>query len=189
MPTFYLFGGPNGAGKTTAALQVLPELGCRHFLNADMIAQGISPLDVNAAAFAAGVLLMKKLRELGEKNVDFGTESTLAGRAYEALIEKWRESGHEFHLFYIWLPSADMAVERVAARVRAGGHNIPEATIRRRYEAGRRNFIHMYRPRADRWTILDNSTPQYRFVAAGEGTTQEVFMPEIWEKIHAGISS
>ena len=130
-------------------------------------------------------MLMRTLRDLAEKQVDFGKESTLSARAYIPLIQKWRNLGHTFHLFYIWLPSADMAVERVAARVRAGGHNIPEATIRRRYEAGRLNFSHIYRPYADRWTVLDNSTSRYRVVAKGEGAIQEVFIKDVWEQIHA----
>jgi hypothetical protein len=96
VPDFTLFGGPNGAGKTTTALRILPTLGCREFINADLIAQGISPLDVDAAAFRAGVLLMRRLRELADKNVDFATESTLAARAYVPLIEKWRERSYRF---------------------------------------------------------------------------------------------
>lgn len=189
MPDFYLFGGPNGAGKTTSALQILPPLGCAHFVNADLIATGISPLDVDAAAWQAGVLMMRRLRDLAAKGLDFGTESTLAARAYVPLIEKWRAESYRFHLFYVWLPDAEMAVERVAARVRSGGHNIPPDVIRRRYEKGRRNFIDTYRPRADFWTVLDNSQPNYRVVARGQKAEQneetEIYLPEIWEQINA----
>ncbi len=185
MAEFYLFGGPNGAGKTTSALRILPTFGCRHFLNADMLAQGFSPLDVDAASFKAGVALMRELRSLASKSEDWGTESTLAANAYIPLIEKWRAEGYRFHLYYIWLPSQEMAVERVAARVRAGGHNIPEATIRRRYEAGRRNFVSAYAPRADFWTIINNSAPSYRVAAQGGLAREEqIFDASIWEKIH-----
>ncbi len=185
MPDFYLFGGPNGAGKTTCALQILPSLGCDHFINADLIATGLSPLDVDAAAWQAGVLMMRTLREMATKNLDFGTESTLAARAYVPLIDQWKAQGYRFHLFYVYLPDAEMAVERVAARVRAGGHDIPPDVIRRRYEKGRRNFLEIYRPRADFWTILENSLPKYRVVARGQSEETEVFLPEIWEQIHA----
>lgn len=184
MPDFYLFGGPNGAGKTTCALQILPSLGCAHFVNADLIATGLSPLNVDAAAWQAGVLMMRQLRELAGKGVDFGTESTLAARAYVPLIEKWRGEGYRFHLFYIFLPDAEAAVSRGAARVRAGGHNIPPEVIRRRYEKGRRNFLEIYLPRADVWTVLENSRPNYRLVARGQSGETQVFLPEIWEQIH-----
>lgn len=185
MPEFYLFGGPNGAGKTTSALRILPTFGCRHFLNTDMLAQGFSPLDVDAAAFKAGVALMRELRALASKGEDFGTESTLAARAYVPLIDRWRASGYRFHLYYVWLPNADMAVERVAARVRAGGHNIPEATIRRRYDTGRRNFVEAYAPRADFWTVVDNSNSAYKVAAQGGlARTEEIFDAWVWEKIH-----
>jgi predicted ABC-type ATPase len=183
MPDFYLFGGPNGAGKTTSAMQILPSLSCKTFINADLIASGLSPLNVDAAAWKAGVIMMKALRELGEKGVDFGTESTLSARAYVPLIEKWKSEGYRFHLFYVWLPSADIAVERVAARVKAGGHDIPVETIRRRYEKGLRNLKETYRPRADFWTVLDNSGSKYEVVARGNGTKIEVVIPEIWGQI------
>ena len=185
MAEFYLFGGPNGAGKTTSAMRILPSLGCRHFLNADMLAQGFSPLDVDAAAFKAGVTLMRELPAFAAKSADFGTESTLSAKAYIPLVERWRAEGYRFHLYYFWLPSADIAVERVAARVRAGGHNIPEATIRRRYEVGRRNFVEDYAPRADFWTVIDNSTPFYQVVAEGGlARSEQIFDACVWEKIH-----
>ena len=185
MPEFYLFGGPNGAGKTTSAMRILPTLRCRHFLNADMLAQGFSPLDVDLAAFKAGIALMRELRAFAAKGEDFGTESTLAARAYIPLVERWRAQGYRFHLYYVWLPSADMAVERVAARVRAGGHNIPEDVIRRRYEKGRRNFVEFYAPRADFWTVIDNSKPGYKIAAEGGlACDEQIFDASVWEKIH-----
>ena len=130
---------------------------------------------------------MRELRSLATQGVDFATESTLAARAYVPLVERWRANGTRFHLYYVWLPSADMATQRVAARVRAGGHNIPEETIRRRYEMGRRNFINAYAPRADYWTVIDNSNITYQVVAyGGLARKEEIIDADIWEAIHVG---
>ena len=183
VPDFYLFGGPNGAGKTTTALQILPALGYQRFPNADIIAQGLAPLEPDAANLKAGVM-MRHARELAQNGVDFGTETTLAARTYVPLVNRWRERGYRFHLFYVWLPSADMAVARVASRVRAGGHNIPEATIRRRYEAGRLNFCEYYRHNADFWTVLDNSKPTFRVIAKGDQNSEQIFDTEVWNAIY-----
>ncbi len=184
MPEFYLFGGPNGAGKTTTAIDLLPSLGCDEFINADLIARGLAPFKPDSVAWRAGVLMMKKLRELAETGVDFGTETTLSARAYVPFIESCRARGYGFNLFYIWLPDAEMAVERVAARVRSGGHDIPPDVIRRRYHAGRRNFNELYRPLADRWAVFDNSQRPYQVVAHG-GREQEceILLPEVWRAI------
>ena len=185
MPDFYLFGGPNGAGKTTSALKILPALGCRHFVNADLLASGLSPLDVEAAALKAGILMMRRLRELAQTGEDFATESTLAARAYAPLINRWRAAGYRFNLFYLWLPDAEMAVARVAARVKAGGHDIPVETIRRRYQAGRRNFLELYQPLADAWIVLDNSGEPGQVAARGGlGLKTEILRPDVWQQIH-----
>lgn len=184
MPDFYLFGGPNGAGKTTTASQILPAMGCQTFLNADILAHGFSPLNPDAAALRAGVALLKSARKLAAQGENFGTETTLAARTWVPLIRGWRENGYRFHLFYVWLPSAEMAMARVAARVRAGGHNIPEETIRRRYDAGRKNFCEFYRPNADFWTVIDNSQTVFRVVAKGDAAETQIFDHEVWNAIH-----
>jgi predicted ABC-type ATPase len=186
MPDLYLFGGPNGAGKTTIALKVLPALGCEHFVNADMVAAGLSPLNTEEAALQAGVLMMKRVWELAANGVNFGSESTLAARSWVRLIKRCQESGYRFNLFYIWLPSVEIAIERVASRVRSGGHDIPEETIRRRYIAGLQNFKDLYLPLADRWTVLDNTFVEARMVAQGKrDETPIVLMPDVWERLIA----
>ena len=167
MPELYLFGGPNGAGKTTTSLKVLEELSCRHFVNADAIASGLEPLAGEDISFRAGVLMMKRVREFAESGVDFASESTLAARAWVPLIRRCQTRGYTFNLIYVWLPSADLAVERVNARVRAGGHSIPEDTIRRRYEAGLQNLRELYLPLANAWKVYDNSRPRRILVAHG----------------------
>lgn len=185
MPRIFLFGGPNGAGKTTIALQLLPALGCKSFVNADSIAAGLSPLNADAVALQAGVLMMKRLRELREQRIDFGTESTLAARAYVPFIRDCQSRGYTFHLIYVWLPAPEMAIERVAFRVRAGGHAIPIETIRRRYEAGRCNFSALYRPLADEWTVFCNVNPTLQVVAEGGRDSQTlVHNAAMWQDIN-----
>ncbi len=189
MPDFFLFGGPNGAGKTTLALKLLPELGCREFVNADLIAGGLSPFQPDSVDFKAGFLMMRRLRELAAKSVNFATESTLAARAYVPFIQECRKRGYRFNLIFVWLPDAEMNVARVAARVRAGGHNIPEDVIRRRYEAGRKNFIELYKPLADTWRIFNNAALSETVIA--EGGHQKptlIFDFEAWSRIYAGYA-
>lgn len=186
MPDFYLIGGPNGAGKTTIALRLLPAWGCHEFVNADAIAAALSPFAPERVALQSGVLMMRRLRELAAKEVSFGTESTLAARAFVPFIKKCQAKGYGFKLCYIWLPSAEEAIARVAARVRAGGHTIPEVTIRRRYEAGRVNFWQLYAPLADQWIVLDNSGDDFTIVAVGEREiATEVQQMEVWRQIIA----
>ena len=187
MPDFYLFGGPNGAGKTTLAMKILPELGCREFVNADAIARALSPFNVESVAFQSGVLMMKRLRELASKNISFGTESTLSARAWVPFIKECRASGYTFNLIYVWLPDPEMNIARVAARVAAGGHDIPEETIRRRYQAGQKNFVELYKPLADTWRIFNNSDFSESLIATG-GYQQEtnILDDEVWRRIHAG---
>jgi predicted ABC-type ATPase len=158
VPDLYLIGGPNGAGKTTVALTLLPNfLACYEYVNADAIAAGLSPFKPESVALQAGRLMLERLRSLSGAGVDFAFETTLASRTFVAFLMACREQGYTINLLYIWLESAELAVQRVAARVRGGGHSIPEATIRRRYELGRRNFVQLYMPLADLWKVYDNS--------------------------------
>ena len=186
MPRLIVFGGPNGAGKTTIALQVLARLDCRYFVNADSIAAGLSPLSKESVALQAGVLMRNRLRQLRADNVDFATESTLAARTYVPFVRDCQARGHDFHLIYLWLPSIEIAIERVAARVRAGGHDISRETIVRRYEAGRRNFSQLYCPLADVWQVFDNSVSPLNLIAEGERNSQiEIYDTKIWHKVTA----
>ena len=183
MPDFYLIGGPNGAGKTTIALQVLPSLGYMEYVNADALASALSPFQPETVAFQAGVLMMKRLHQLRDKGVSFASESTLSARAYAPFIRKCRESGYKIHLLYVWLPSDDMAVERVAHRVLAGGHDIPKDVIRRRYEAGLKNFNELYLPLADTFRVYDNSSLPTVVVAEGSIDSPLIFQPQTWQRI------
>lgn len=183
MPDLYLIGGQNGAGKTTAALRVFPALGVANFVNADMIAQGLSPLDVTKAARAAGRVMLEQMELHLNRGDDFALESTLASRSLAPFVGRCKGAGYRFTLIYVWLRSAELAVERVENRVRTGGHDIPDDVIRRRYERGRTNFFELYLPLADEWSVWDNSEDYTITVAHKRAGVEEVLQPDIWEII------
>ncbi len=174
-PTAYVIAGPNGAGKTTFATEFLPGfVECREFVNADLIAAGLSPFAPESQALRAGRLVLTRIKELAEARKDFGFETTLAGRGYIQWITGLKRSGYQVVLFFLWLPSAEMAVARVADRVRQGGHDIPETTIRRRFEAGLRNFFRWYAPLVDAWHLYDGSQlPPLCIASVTRGIVQE----------------
>jgi predicted ABC-type ATPase len=157
----HVVAGPNGAGKTTFATEYLPGFAeCREFLNADLIAAGLSPFAPESQNMRAGRLLLERMHELVEQRSDFGFETTLAGRAWRSSLLEMKATGYQVHLYFVWLPDAEMAVRRVQNRVRQGGHNVPVVDIHRRYRAGLRNLVQLYRPIVDRWWLLDGtSTP------------------------------
>ncbi len=153
-----IIAGPNGAGKTTFARSFLPaEAEVLRFINADLIAAGLSPFAPENAAIKAGRVMLDELREVVRQGESFALETTLSGQGYVRHIEKWQSLGYRVSLYFLSLPSADMAIARVAERVRQGGHNIPEPVIRRRFAAGMKNFLHHYRDRVDDWVLYDNS--------------------------------
>lgn len=153
-----IIAGPNGAGKTTFAREFLPqEAGCPVFINADLIAAGLSPFAPERAAIQAGRLTLQAIAQHVAQRESFAFETTLSGKAYARQIPKWRELGYRVELFFLSLPTAEAAVQRVAERVRQGGHDIPESTIRRRFEAGQRLFAEVYQPLVDLWALYDNS--------------------------------
>ena len=179
----YLMGGPNGAGKTTSALRIFPALGVRHFINADAIAQGLSPLDVAGASRAAGRLMLEQMEMRLARGDDFALESTLASRSLAPFITRCKAAGYRFTLIYVWLRDEELAVQRVAQRVKSGGHDIPDDVIRRRYERGRSNFFELYQPLADEWFVLDNSGELSIDVARKSGGVEEITQPQLWETI------
>lgn len=153
-----IFAGPNGAGKTTFATELLPhEAGCPTFVNADSIAAGLSPLEQSSVSFRAGRLLLETINEHVAAGRSFAFETTLSGLAYSRSIPKWRERGYFVEILYLRLPDPDVAIDRVRQRVSVGGHDVPEATIRRRFHAGLGNFEKIYCELVDQWKIYDNS--------------------------------
>ena len=142
MPNLYIIAGCNGAGKTTASYTILPELlNCKEFVNADEIAKGLSPFQPEKVSFEAGRIMLYRIRELLSQKKDFAFETTLSTRSYVRLIKKAKEEGYKITLIFFWLKSVDFAIERVKSRVAKGGHDIPEAVIKRRYIRGLENFF------------------------------------------------
>jgi predicted ABC-type ATPase len=157
-PKIIIIAGPNGAGKTTFAREFLPqEAGCPVFVNADLIAAGLSPFAPERAAIQAGRLTLQAIAQHVARRESFAFETTLSGKSYARQIPHWRQLGYRMEMFFLSLPSAEMAVQRVAERVRQGGHDIPEAIIRRRFDAGKRLFFEVYQPLVDQWVLYDNS--------------------------------
>jgi predicted ABC-type ATPase len=153
-----ILAGPNGAGKTTFAREYLPyEADCPTFINADLIAAGLSPFKPELAALRAGRLMLEELDRYAADGRSFAFETTLSGLTYLRRIARWRAAGYHIKLIYLALASPEEAVARVAERVRQGGHDIPEPTIRRRFAAGLKNFLGVYRHRVDYWQWFDNS--------------------------------
>ena len=173
-PRLIVLAGPNGAGKTTAAGSFLrAELGVTEFVNADVIAQGLSGFRPEAAALHAGRVMLVRLKELAAARADFAFETTLASRSFAPWIRDLCQFGYEFELFFFWLSSVDLAVARVAQRVRGGGHDVPEETVRRRYRRGIDNFFHLYQPISRAWWVYDNSADgNPRLIAAGSGSAE-----------------
>ena len=153
-----IIAGPNGAGKTTFAREFLPgEAGCPVFVNADLIAAGLAPFAPESAAVRAGRLMLEEIHRHVEQGASFGFETTLSGRGFARWIPQWRRRGYRVELFFLSLPSIEAAIQRVAERVSHGGHNIPEATIRRRFDAGIKNLRELYAPLVDSWGLYDNA--------------------------------
>lgn len=153
-----IIAGPNGAGKTTFAREFLPnEAHCPIFVNADLIAAGLSPFEPERVAFKAGRLMLEEIHHYTQENESFAFETTLSGLTYAHMIKKWRQSGYVVKLIFLSLPDAEMALARVAARVAQGGHNVPEEVVRRRFATGIEHFEH-YKVLVDSWQLYDNST-------------------------------
>lgn len=184
-PQVIVIAGPNGAGKTTLSPFLLRDtLHVLEYVNADPIAHGLSGFDPASVALQAGRVMLNRLHELADQRKTFAFETTLAAKHYAGWIKKLREDGYAFQLMFLWLLSPDLAVQRVRARVHAGGHDIPEQVIRRRYAAGLRNFSKLYQPLANTWAVYDNSeSPNPIMIAqGGEGEEPSIIHAGPWER-------
>jgi predicted ABC-type ATPase len=188
MPNVFVIGGCNGAGKTTASLAILPALlNCQEFVNADAIAAGLSPLNPDSVAVIAGRMMLQRMQDLRSLGVDFAFETTLAARSFAPFLRDCKQQGYRVTLLYFWLQNPELAIQRVALRVASGGHSIPEDTIRRRYDRGRRNLVELYLPLADTWMVFDNTQNPSELVARSLATgTQMIHNEAKWSQITAG---
>ena len=189
MPKLYIISGCNGSGKTTASYTLLPDLlNCREFVNSDEFAKSLSPFDPSAASVTASRYMLMKINYLLERRADFAIETTLATRALIKIVRQAQELGYEATVLYFWLNSPELAIQRVHDRVLAGGHNIPDPVVRRRYVMGLQYFFDTYIPVIDRWILADNSKPPFAVVA--EGTKQLRYIKDsekyrvIWNIAH-----
>ena len=168
MPKLYIISGCNGSGKTTASYTLLPDLlNCREFVNSDEFAKSFSPFDPGAASVTASRYMLMKINYLLDRKADFAVETTLATRSLLQIVLQAKRLGYETTVLYFWLNSPELAIERVRDRVVSGGHNIPDAVVRRRYVMGLPYHFHYYIPRMVRWILADNSKPPFSVVAEG----------------------
>ena len=168
MPKLYIISGCNGSGKTTASYTLLPEMWeCKYFVNSDEFAKGLSPFDPDKASLSAGRFMVKRINYLLERKEDFCIETTLSSRTLMNTIETARGYGYTITILFFWIDNVELAIQRVKARVTAGGHNVPEPTIRRRYRSGLRHFFEDYMPVSDRWMLADNTTVPFKLIAQG----------------------
>lgn len=180
----YIIAGCNGAGKTTASFTILPEiLECKEFVNADEIAKGLSPFQPEKVAFEAGRIMLERINFLLKSNETFALETTLATKSYKSKLIWAQQNGYTVRLLFFWLPSIEMAIERVAIRVSEGGHHIPSDVIARRYSRGIENLFKIYIPLCDNWMLLDNEEQPTIIAKGSKNQESEIFDTTKWDLI------
>jgi predicted ABC-type ATPase len=182
--TVYIIAGPNGSGKTTFAKLFLPDyVQCPNFVNADLIAQGLAPFEPRAAAIKAGKLVLQQIHEYTKRGVDFAFETTLSGKSYASLLAELKARGYSLHLFFLWIPSAELAIARIKDRVAEGGHHVPAEDVRRRFARGIHNFFTLYESLLDSWILFDNSKAKPVLIAKRRNSHREVANKELFVTI------
>ncbi|MBI4605331.1 MAG: AAA family ATPase [Planctomycetes bacterium] len=185
-PAIVVLGGPNGAGKTTLAMGLLTKLGIYEFVNADLIARGLSPLSHEGAALQAGRLMLSKMRDLAGALKSFAFETTLASRSFATFLREQQRRGYTVHVLYVWLSSENLAVTRVHERVERGGHGIEDDVVRRRYHRGLANLFDLYLPLADFWILFDNSgSSPIRVAKGGKDRRIKVYAAQTYRQVKA----
>ncbi len=188
-PVVYVLGGPNGAGKTTFAREFLPAAEIVEFLNADLLAAGLSPLRPEAMAVRAAKLLLTRWRELVAAKVDFAFESTLSGRTYAAMLREAQRAGYVVQVCYLWLPNVKQSLRRVRERVRKGGHDVPTADIRRRFLPSLRNFFALYLPLADEALLFRAASQSPQLIASWKAGHCVILEPETYVLVQRQAAS
>ena len=185
-PRVIIFAGPNGAGKSTHADAILAALGIQTFVNADYIARGLSGRNAEAVAMMAGRIMLTRLKELAAAQQDFAFESTLSSRSFAPFLRRLKAQGYQVAIYYFSLASPSLAVRRVKLRVAMGGHDVPADTVRRRYARSITNFLTLYTPLADDWTVYDNSSlMQAKMIASCANGILNILEPTPWLKLQS----
>jgi predicted ABC-type ATPase len=182
-----VIAGPNGSGKTTFAKLFLPDyVNCPNFVNADLIAQGLAPFDPRAAAIQAGKLVLHQIHEYARRGLDFAFETTLSGKSYANLLSELKSQRYTLHLFFLWIPSSELAIARIKDRVAEGGHHVPAEDVRRRFIRGLNNFFKMYESMLDSWMLFDNSKAKPVLLAKRRNGHCEVADKKLFEMVEKG---
>ena len=180
----YIVAGSNGAGKTAFAMKFLPKYAhCPNFINADLIASGLSPFNPRSAAIRAGRMVLEQIDTYAARGESFGFESTLSGLSYVPRLKQLKESGYRITIYYLWIPDYRLANARIKGRVASGGHNIPSKDVKRRFRRSLSNFFNSYQPLADKFTLFDNSGDEPVIIASGNGRKKSVLLPELYNII------
>ena len=181
-PNLYIIAGPNGSGKTTFAREFLLNYAkCNNFINADLIAQGLSPFSPQTSAIHAGRLVLKQIQDFSDRKIDFGFETTLSGKTYLSLLRSLRTKGYFVRLFFLWVPDPNLSLARIKERVSLGGHDVPKVDVLRRFNRSIYNFLKVYEPFLDSWDLFDNSASHPRLIAKKNGKS-EIFYQKLFEK-------
>jgi predicted ABC-type ATPase len=180
----YIIAGPNGAGKTTFATEFLPlYANCRNFINPDLLARAYSPFDPDAGMLRAGRTVLERIAEFTDARADFAFETTLSGRAYAPLLRRVKKAGFQLQLFYLWIPSPELALLRIRDRVESGGHNVPERDVRRRFGRTLANLFKLYRPLLNTLHFFDNSSETPRLVFKDEAGRTTINDAALYERL------
>lgn len=180
----YIIAGPNGSGKTTFARKFLPLYAhCENFINADLIAQGLSPFSPSVASMKAGRLVLQEIQNFSARGLDFAFETTLSGKAYISLLKELKSKGYRINLFFLWIPSVDLALGRIKDRVASGGHDVPAIDVKRRFRRSAFNFLNFYRSLLDSWYLFDNSTAAHSLVAKEKDGKLSIMDTDLFTKI------
>jgi predicted ABC-type ATPase len=180
----YIIAGPNGSGKTTFATEFLPDYAkCPNFINADLIAQGLSPFSPRQVAIKSGKLVLEQIKEYSKSGINFGFETTMSGVTYIKYFKMLKDKGYKINIFFLWIPSSQLAIARVKDRLAQGGHNVPVADIRRRFARSTDKFLKQYRLLADKWILFNNSGPKPRIIAKKQNKHTDIIDDGLFTKI------